>query len=416
LRPGITVQTAPALLLEQSATATGTPSQTQTLSQASGWIEPDPYPIRVPARVDGIVETVNVLAGESVQKDQLLATLDPTDFAYTLQALEGALQSAKAQQHEKEQAVKRAQAESRRAEAGLDAAKARLNEQEGRLRRVLALDAGVLPEDERLQIEREVAVGRADRAAAEAEWQGHQAHQAVEEAGVKTAKAHLIEREAKVAQARINLDRTEIRAPIDGVVLMRFATPGGKRMRGMDDPDSATVVSLYHPEKLQVRVDVPLADAAQILPGMPARIRLSAFPDREFNGEVTRIVGEADLIRNTLQVKVRIDDPDSRMRPEMLCRVEFLSLPTPGSTATDHFRPSETVWIPEAAIQADGTIWVVDALSQKAAPRELTLSSERRDGYAAVQKGLRPGERVILGTPAGLKTGVRVNAQTGESK
>ena len=414
LRPAVPVQTAPARLLEQNTSTPNAPAQ--TLSQASGWIEPDPYPIRVPALVDGMVQSVEVLAGESVRKDQLLATLDPTDFTYTLEALEGALQSADSLQQEKEQAVTRARAEVRQAEAALEAAKARLNEQEDRLRRVLALKEGVLPEDERLQVEREVAVGRADRAAAEAAWQAHQARQAAEEAGVETAKARRRELAANVAQARINLERTQIRSPMDGVVLMRFATPGGKRMRGMDDPESATVVSLYNPEKLQVRVDVPLADAAHIRPGMAARIRLSPFPDQEFSGEVTRIVGEADLSRNTLQVKVRIDAPDRRMRPEMLCRVEFLSLPTPGTTTPDSFRPSETVWIPESAVQADGKVWVVDPLSRKAAPRELTLSSERRDGHLAVSKGLRPGEKVILGSPAGLKPGGRVKAQTGASK
>ena len=40
---------------------------------------------------------------------------------------------------------------------------------------------------------------------------------------------------------------------------------------------------------------------------------------------MTRIVGEADLQRNTLQAKVRVEDPDHRLRPDMLCRAEFLA-------------------------------------------------------------------------------------------
>ncbi|MGE9270675.1 MAG: HlyD family efflux transporter periplasmic adaptor subunit, partial [Verrucomicrobiales bacterium] len=85
---------------------------------------------------------------------------------------------------------------------------------------------------------------------------------------------HMIEA-AKVSlnQAELARARTEIRAPITGRILHRFAMPGQKRMLAMDDPDSSTIASLYDPEKLQVRVDVPLADAAQLTIGQHARIR-----------------------------------------------------------------------------------------------------------------------------------------------
>ncbi|MDF3129051.1 efflux RND transporter periplasmic adaptor subunit [Kiritimatiellaeota bacterium B1221] len=417
LRPRLDVQTAPALLLENRGSANETPAgASQILSQASGWIEPDPYPIRVPVRVDGLVDSVEVLEGERVKAGQLLATLDPVDFEFQLRALEASLLGAKTAQVEKEEAVKRAEAECHRALAGVDAARARLNEQEDRLRRVLALDAGVVPEDERLQVEREVAVGKAELAAAKAEWEGHKAHQAVELAGIESAKAKVVELQAKVARAKTDLERTKIYAPVDGVVMHRFANPGGKRMRGMDDPESATVVSMYDPQKLQVRVDVPLADAAGVTAGMPARIQLSAFSDREFKGTVTRIAGQADLTRNTLQVKVAIENPDPRMRPEMLCRVEFMSIPKLGKRGGETFRPSETVWVPREAVQGENLVWVVDPVSQRAASRTIELGAELRENYQAVRKGLRPGERVVLGQPSGLKNGVLVNEVNGESR
>ncbi len=415
LRPRLQVKTAPALLLENSGQSTESPgTSSQILSQASGWIEPDPYPIRVPVRVDGLVETVEVLEGETVKAGQLLASLDPVDFEYHLRALEASLLGAKTFQTEKEKAVKRAQAECHRSLAGVEAARARLLEQEDRLRRVLALDDGVVPEDERLQVEREVAVGKAELSAAEAEWEGHKAHQMVELAGIETAKAKVLELQAQVERARTDLSRTQIYSPVDGVVMHRYASPGGKRMRGMDDPESATVVSLYDPEKLQVRVDVPLADAAAVSPGMPARIQLSAFPGQEFQGKVTRIVGQADLTRNTLQVKVAIENPDFRMRPEMLCRVEFMSIPKEGNETAGTFLPSETVWVPQEALQGDGLVWVVDPVSLRAESRTVELGSEVRENYRAVRKGLRPGERVVLGLPAGLKNGILVNEVKGE--
>ncbi|MGA0369621.1 MAG: efflux RND transporter periplasmic adaptor subunit [Kiritimatiellia bacterium] len=416
LRPGLSVQTAPALLLDAGTQSAQEATAGHILTQASGWIEPDPYPLYVPVKVDGIVETVEVLAGQLVQKGQLLATLDPVDFEIELKALEAAHSSAQAQQQEKEQAVKRAEAETLRAEAGIEAARARLREQEDRLRRVLALDPGVLPEDERLQVEREVAVGRADLAAAEAEWKGHLAHQDVERAAIESAKARISELQARREQARINLKRTRIYAPIDGRVLKRHASPGGKRMRGMDDPHSAIIVSLYDPQQLQVRVDVPLADAAKMEPGLPARVSLSPFPDQEFRGEITRILGEADLSRNTLQVKVKILDPHPAMRPEMLCRVEFLGLPKSGNPASTSFRTSETVWIPRAALRAGNEVWIVDPLRATASLRSVTPGKETREDYVEIREGIRPGERVILHPPAGLKEGSRVNPLSEESQ
>jgi RND family efflux transporter MFP subunit len=276
------------------------------------------------------------------------------------------------------------------------------------------LDDGVLPEDDRLQVEREVAVGKADLAAAKAEMEGYMAHMKVEKAGVQMASARVTELSAQVERAETDLARTQVYSPMDGVVMYRYATPGGKRMRGMDDPESATIVSLYNPEKLQVRVDVPLADAAGVVVGMPARIQLSAFPNQTFAGVVTRIVGEADIVRNTLQVKVAIEEPDPRMRPEMLCRVEFLSIPKLGNSEGTSFRASEKVWIPQSAIQEDSKAWVVDPVTQRAESREIKLGSETREGYQVILEGLRPGERVVLNNPAGLKAGVRVAERKGD--
>lgn len=412
LLPRPTLTTLPALLLPSDTLET--PASTP-ITQASGWVEPDPYPLRVPVRVDGLVETVEVLEGESVRAGQLLATLDPVDFVYRLKSLESALEAGRAALSEKTQTLIRAEAETRRAKAGMQAAQARLREQSDRLRRVLALESGVVPEDDRLQVEREVAVGEAELAAAEAEWQAHLAHQEVEKAAIKSAEARVAELTALTGQARTDLERTKIFAPMDGVVLKRHTSPGGKRMRGMDDPESATIVTLFDPSRLQVRVDVPLTDAAKVKTGTPARMQISAFPDRQFSGEVTRIVGEADIARNTLQVKVTIRDPDPRLRPEMLCRVEFFSFPNPGSPDTDAFRASESVWIPEKAVNARQEVWVVDPVSSRVATRSVELGPESREGYRHARKGVQPGERVVLNPPPNLKPGQRVKTVSGEA-
>ena len=69
---------------------------------------------------------------------------------------------------------------------------------------------------------------------------------------------------------------------------------------------------LYDPKRLQVRVDVPLADAAKVRVGQQAKVVVGVLPDRTFDGEVTRVVHEADIQRNTLQVKVAHHRPRRR--------------------------------------------------------------------------------------------------------
>ena len=93
-------------------------------------------------------------------------------------------------------------------------------------------------------------------------------------------------------------------------------------MLASDNPKSAVIVEIYDPEELQARIDVPLRGsiAADWTAGYPDP---DLLPDTKFTGEVTRIAGEADLQRNTLQAKVRLDEPDSRLRPAMLVRAAF---------------------------------------------------------------------------------------------
>src|SRR5690606_23362563 len=121
-----------------------------------------------------------------------------------------------------------------------------------------------------------------------------------------------------VEKARLALSRTIVGSPVDGRVLRLLSIPGQKKMLSDNDSESSTVAILYDPAKLQVRVDVPLADAAGLQVGQTARIRCGLLPDKVFDGTVTRITGEADLQRNTLQAKVSIASPVDQLRPEML--------------------------------------------------------------------------------------------------
>jgi RND family efflux transporter MFP subunit len=221
--------------------------------------------------------------------------------------------------------------------------------------------------------------------------------------------------EVEVARAQLALDRTHITSPIDGIILRLLAVPGQKRMLDMDDADSATIAVLFVPGALQVRVDVPLAEAAGLAVGQPATIRCDLLPDETFHGNVTRLAGEADLQRNTLQAKVNIVSPDPRLRPEMLCRVKFFAPRSSGPAEAGARNGRLALYIPEDAVRraprgAGTFVWVATP-EGRAEKRPVTLGGQTREDHVSVTEGVRPGERVITGQPGDLEPGQRVRAR-----
>jgi RND family efflux transporter MFP subunit len=373
------------------------------LFQASGWIEPDPLPIKASSLVDGVVETVHVLEGHEVKKGEPLASLISEDARLSLATAEQNHHTLQSTRDAHLAAIGSARKKLEGVRAMAKSAATLRDEAVDRLARFEGLSARSVPEQEivsaRLRVAREDAqllVAAAAEAEAEAEIERLTLETQVKENEIRAAAI-------EVEKARLALARTVITAPTDGRVLRLLAAPGQKKMLQDNDLESSTIAILYQPEKLQVRVDVPLADAAGLQIGQVARIRCSLLPERVFEGLVTRITGEADLQRNTLQAKVRITDPVDQLRPEMLCRVEFLG------TGLTRDVPSQAVstWIPEAAAN-DGGTWVCDPESNRVSKRDIQKTAETRDGFIRVSEGLRPGEWVVL-SPANLTDGQRVN-------
>ena len=145
-------------------------------------------------------------------------------------------------------------------------------------------------------------------------------------------------------------------------------------------------------------------------------MRSNFLSDKIFEGTVTRIVGEADLQRNTLQVKVRFHDTDHRLRPDMLCRAEFLATAASGEAGS--LRPGETnvsrvaVYVPLAALvdrdKETASVWTVDRDGKLAEKRSVRIGNEERDGHILVTEGMRPGDRAILNPPQDLLVGERI--------
>lgn len=400
LLPATPVETARAIAIP-GETETVTTNSDSVIFQATGWVEPDPYSVKATALIDGVIDQVHVLEGQKVEKGALLATLIADDAKLSLATAEQELKRRESARDAHCAGITRTIEEMKGVQAQTESAMAVRDAAKDRLERLERSGTQAVSErdivDARLDYERVSALVTA------AEFKVTAIAARMNELAFETVSMeHMIESgRVAVDQAKLALERTEIRAPISGRILRLLATPGQKRMLGMDDPESSTIAILYNPEKLQVRVDVPLADASQLQIGQPTRIRCNLLPDEVFRGVVTQIVGEADIQRNTLQAKVEIEDPHDALRPEMLCRVEFLEA-TSGPTRSSR---GITLWVPQEAVDGE-QVWVVNPDDNRVEPHVVELG-ETRDGMKKVESGILPGATVVL-NPSGLRKQQRV--------
>jgi multidrug efflux pump subunit AcrA (membrane-fusion protein) len=190
--------------------------------------------------------------------------------------------------------------------------------------------------------------------------------------------------------------------------MTRLAEPGSKAIRMMDNPHSAQIVRLYDPAKLQVRVDVPLVDAAKVGVGQQAEVIVDVLPDRVFAGRVTRVVHEADVQKNTLQVKVAIEDPTPELKPEMLARARFLAT---GTTGNDQDATADRLFVPANAVYSTDNqpwVWLADQASKVAHRQNVQLGGTKLDDWTEIAGGVQVGDRVIIGARDDLRDGSRI--------
>jgi RND family efflux transporter MFP subunit len=377
------------------------------LFQASGWIEPDPFPIQVTSLYSGVVKEVHVLEGESVIKEQLLVSLIDEDAQLTVSEI-----NAKLSQSIAEEAI--IKADIALAKAGLESAKATvtknrafLQENNDTINRMESLPTGAVSDQElyraKLALQRQEAVVLASNAEVSQKEAIIQKYAESLIAQQKTSEIFSIQKQ----RAELDLARTKIKAPSDGIVLRLLAKPGARMMLHMDDMDAAAAAILFEEGKLQARIDVPLSEAAQVNLGQVVEISSSILPDQTFNGKITRILGEADLQRNTLQVKVQILNPHPRLRPEMLCRAKFFG--TSSTKQEEHSRLGifvrKEAFDDQTASTSENFLWVISQDGKSCEKRNVSIGGVFEEKFIEVTTGLLPGEQVIMNPPLNLRTG-----------
>jgi RND family efflux transporter MFP subunit len=234
------------------------------------------------------------------------------------------------------------------------------------------------------------------------------------EAMCLASAARLEQARVALAEAKLRLDRMTIRAPMDGRIYQLIASPGTTLTGGMGpvpNADGSTVVTLYRPDMLQVRVDVRFADIPKVSLGQPVFINNPALAE-PISGKVLFVGSEANIQKNTLEVKVGLDSPSQMFKPEMLVDVTYLAPKTAGEIAEGS---GETrLYLPQQLIhQGEGGsfVWVADQSDGVAQKTAVTTGGAAAGGLVEVTQGLTIGSRVISRGHESLSDGKRIRVE-----
>jgi HlyD family secretion protein len=141
-----------------------------------------------------------------------------------------------------------------------------------------------------------------------------------------TAEAALIRARRTLEDARIAFEDTEVRAPIDGVILGRAIEVGSViASASREIGGGAVLLRMASLDTVQVRALVDETDIGLVRPGLPVEITVAAYPSRPFNGEVRRIAPEATVDQNVTMfpVLIHIANGEGLLRPGMNAEIEI---------------------------------------------------------------------------------------------
>ena len=245
---------------------------------ANGTIQPV-RTVSIGSELSGIVRNVAVDVNDHVKAGEVLIELDDTKLKASVERAKATLALSKA-------ALAEAQATYKEAQAKL----ARLNE-------VRRLSGGKSPS--KTEIDSQVAlVARA-------------------EASVESAEAKIIDSEEALKSAQSDLSKTKIKSPIDGIVLTRKVENGYAVAASLQAVELLTIATDMKDLELQVNVDE--ADVGAVKPGQKAYFTVSAYPDKKFPADITKVAFGSTKTDNvvTYVTYLAVKNPDLALRPGM---------------------------------------------------------------------------------------------------
>jgi membrane fusion protein (multidrug efflux system) len=313
------------------------------------------------SRVDGYISKLYVDKGDFVKANQVLVEIDHTDYLHALN----------------------------QAKANLAAARAKVTQQEASVRNA------------RLTLERMQALIK-DQFVSQQDLDNAQVNSDGAIAASESLKAQVKQMEVAQAQAETNLAYSYIRAPFSGYVAERNLDLGAY-VTGAANSTSTTsrgILSLHDVETVRTLIEVVEKDVPLVQIGQKAEVRAEAYPDRVFEGTVTRVVQALNRATRTMTVEVDLPNKNRSLKGGMFARVEVLV----GKHENALQIPIDAV----SRLEDTQYVYVVKEGKAERIPVEIGV---RDDNRVEITKGLSGGEQVIVSGKDLVHDGTPVQTQ-----
>jgi len=372
----------------------------QVILSATGYIVAA-HKIEVASKVVGRVAWIGVDKGDRVQAGQVLVRLEDDEYRAQVLQEQGQLANLEARLQElkngsRPEEIAKARADANEANADLADAKASI--------------------DRTRQLVNEGVLSKQALDDAQAKYDGDLQKVASLERSLDLAvlgprKEEMAQVQGQIQQARgaldyaqTELENTIIKAPVTGTILDRNVEKGEFVTNGFvgDKGAKGYLVTMADLNDLQVELDISEADFPKLGPRQKGYVTTDAYPDRKYDGMVEQVSPEADRAKATIQVKVRVVNPDEYLRPDMNATVSFYNANTDAASNV-----KSVIVIPPGTVQ-NGSVFV--ALNGHALKRTVVTGGVSQRGVL-VQSGLVGGEDLIVSPPANLKNGQRIQVK-----
>src|ERR1051325_5487287 len=357
----------------------GGASSGESVLSASGYVVAH-HKIAVGAKVMGRVAWIGVEKGDTVHEGQVLVRLEDSEFRAQVNQAKANLAAAHAKLDQLRTGSR--PEEKLKDKAAVMQAEANLKNAEAEYQRTEALyRSGV---SSKAEFDR--ALAQRDSAAAMV--QAARQASAMTDIGprkeeIRAAEAEVQQMKAALDYANTQLAATEIKAPVSGTVLERIVERGEMVSPSAFGGSGArtSVVDLADLTDLQVELDISQTDFARLKSEQRAEIIPEAFPNLRFTGFIEEIAPEANRAKSTVQVKVKVENPNEQLRPEMNARVNFLADKAP----TGESKTIARVLVPKAAVvKNDNSSYVFVVKGNKVEQRTIRTGEDSGDAYGVI--------------------------------
>src|SRR5713101_3753215 len=248
--------------------------------------------VQVGSQVSGQIKELFADFNSQVKRNQLVARIDPEKFQAAVAQGKAQVDAAKANVLNQRAVVEKTRADLANAQAALAVAKAQS--------------------------------AKAQEDAQVSQIRSAEAQLRVTEAMLQAAIANVVQQEAGLKQSQVDLDHTEIRAPVDGVVVSRTVDVGQTVAASLQAPTLFTIAQDL--TQMQVDTNVDEADVGRIREGLHATFTVDSFANQNFSGEVMQVRKAPQVLQNvvTYNVVISARNPDLKLLPGMTANVRLV--------------------------------------------------------------------------------------------